>query len=448
MGFIPIPDKNPNDTYTASEFNQMKNDGINDNNARIDDLETSAGNVILSVNDLPAPVGGVITLADDNETYTFVGQIDLGANRIEITGVNVKFRGGNAFADVILSTTTGAVVSGTNVGFSMQNLQIQSFTASELLSFTDAGTNTVTIFTSVFVGGTTDSVFINGVETFAFEYCAFVGGANAIHIDGTITSGVVNFTKFDSIPGTCIDFNSSMLSAVIIGNNTAQLLASSTFLDVLANGGNISANGKGDIINNKVLGDPAGTAITNDNIFSTKWSVFGNTSNIKTSDRINPTGWGAYADAETTPATQSFNTTPAKLQIDGGGAITNEDYLPKSIRGTGSLWDATNDLITPVTLGDSYDVRVNVEVTAKTSNPNILRLELDIGGGGSPTVVIVQDDKSVTAAPPYSLIYTFPIYDLATFFANGAQIFFSTDTGSLTVGARSISIFRTSSGAS
>lgn len=153
-------------------------------------------------------------------------------------------------------------------------------------------------------------------------------------------------------------------------------------------------------------------------------------------------GWGNYSDAATTPATQTFTTTPAKLQIDGGGSASNSSYLPREIRGSAELWDTTNDKITPIDVGDTYDCRVSIRVTSKTGTPNVVILKLDIGGSASPTNVILEAPLNAGKTAPFTLTYSFPIFCLSTFIANGGQVFLETDIGSVTVSTRSIFLQR------
>jgi len=161
----------------------------------------------------------------------------------------------------------------------------------------------------------------------------------------------------------------------------------------------------------------------------------------------NTHGWANYADAETTPATQTINTTAAKLQIDGGGATSTSAYLPREIRGISELWDTTNDKITPINIGDGYSLRIDLEITAKTGSPTELEMELDIGGGATPTIIIVDRIIPTGKAPPYTVSVGFPIFCLSTFKTNGGQIFLKTDTGTVTISSRIISIHRLSNGA-
>ena len=82
-----------------------------------------------------------------------------------------------------------------------------------------------------------------------------------------------------------------------------------------------------------------------------------------------------------------------------------------------------------------------------TVNPLRLLMELDIGGAANPTIVISSDNKSIRGgAFPQDYLFTFPFFCKETFIANGGQLFFSTDTGTAVLGARSVFIERISSG--
>lgn len=151
------------------------------------------------------------------------------------------------------------------------------------------------------------------------------------------------------------------------------------------------------------------------------------------------TGWGFYSD---NASAQTFNTTAAKLSINGSGTTTTEAYLPTSIRGSDSLWDTTGDAITPIAIGDQYDLRIDLPVTGKTGSPTVLTLELDIGGGASPSTVVVTRDIATSKTPPYTVSVGFPIFCLSTFVTNGGQIFLKTDTGTVDITAPGILVAR------
>ena len=142
-------------------------------------------------------------------------------------------------------------------------------------------------------------------------------------------------------------------------------------------------------------------------------------------------GWGHYKD---NAGTQVFNTTPAKLSIDGAGSTTEIGYLPFAIRGTGALWDTTADKITPINIGDSYNVRLDLPVTAEAGSPTELTMELDIAGSVyASRISIVTRYQGTGKATPYTITMGFPIFCLTTFKTNGGQIWLYTDTGSVTI---------------
>ena len=191
---------------------------------------------------------------------------------------------------------------------------------------------------------------------------------------------------------------------------------------------NIQAN-KGEVIwdeNNSVLKVYNGTA----------WVA------LEASTFVAPHGWGYYIEDQTVASTQVLTTTPQKLTIDGLGSTSSSDYLPLEIRGISELWDTATNKITPINIGDDYILRIDMGVTAKTGSPTELKVELDIGGGATPSIVIVERFISTAKAPPYNFSVAFPIFCLGTFIANGGQLFLSTNAGTLTIKERGISIHR------
>lgn len=157
-----------------------------------------------------------------------------------------------------------------------------------------------------------------------------------------------------------------------------------------------------------------------------------------------PLGWGYYLDNS---GNQVFGTTATKLSIDGAGTLTNETYLPRAIRGTGSLWDTTNDKILPMTLGDGYDIRIDLPITAITT-ANELTLQLDVGGGATPTIIAISHYLGLAKTPPFTLSVGFPLVALTSLtVTNGVQLFCSTDAGTCTITNPAILIKRDFDGA-
>jgi hypothetical protein len=162
-------------------------------------------------------------------------------------------------------------------------------------------------------------------------------------------------------------------------------------------------------------------------------------------------GWGYYRDGESTPATQVFGASPSQLLIDGLATQTNEDFLPREIRGSSSLWDVNTNQIKPIALGDSYNVRIDLEIITTNSNPPRFNIVLDIGStqngtGAGGSILIIEDSRTIKTGVPQSHTISFPIYSLNTFFTNGGSLWISADSGDITVQKRAITLVRTSRG--
>jgi len=156
-------------------------------------------------------------------------------------------------------------------------------------------------------------------------------------------------------------------------------------------------------------------------------------------------GWGNYSDGLTSPASQTINTTPSLLLIDGLGGVSNSDYLPREIRGVSELWDGV-DSITPINIGDAYDIRFSMTITAKTASPNVIDVVLDIGGAAGITINVAEVQIPVITSVPFNITGAIPIFCLGTFVTNGGRLFLATDAGTLTVTTRSVFIKRDFSG--
>ena len=154
---------------------------------------------------------------------------------------------------------------------------------------------------------------------------------------------------------------------------------------------------------------------------------------------LNTNGWGFYADDASSDLV--VTTSDTKLLINGLGGNTNEVYLPE---GNTSIWDVATSKMTPFTVGASYDVRIQLDVTALNANPTQINFKLDIGGGVTPTIVIMEQTVTLKNNVPQSIVISTPIFCLDTFVANGGQIFMSTNTGTLTIENRTILLVRTS----
>lgn len=155
--------------------------------------------------------------------------------------------------------------------------------------------------------------------------------------------------------------------------------------------------------------------------------------------RYHPQGWGRYKDNS---GAQTVGTSETLLTIDGLGGGTNESYLPREIRGTDSLWDTTNHHIKSIDLGDLYQVRLDIPVSANASASELI-VRADIGGGASSTDIITTHSLDLGAAP-FSRTISFPFFTNSNALANGLQFFAFTDAGSIDITGLGILVARVS----
>ena len=152
------------------------------------------------------------------------------------------------------------------------------------------------------------------------------------------------------------------------------------------------------------------------------------------------TGWGYYVDSLATP-TINVNTSYTQITIDAlGSNIT--DYLPKEIRGISELW--TDNKITPVSIGDDFDGRLDLTVNSKTGSPSLIEVIIDISGGVAGTNKVFTGYINTVGTTPYDQSLSLDYFSLATFLSNGGKLYAKTDTGSVTIGRRNIKISRKS----
>lgn len=145
-----------------------------------------------------------------------------------------------------------------------------------------------------------------------------------------------------------------------------------------------------------------------------------------TAKNLTKTGWAYYKDtALTSGSPLVVNDARVKLTNNGAHANTNKAYLPVDVT---DLWNTSTGKITPKEVGDAYMVRVEFTAKPNTSDAH-MKMELDIGNG-SPENIVHHHILFPKGQVPHSFSISFPIFTLATFLANGGEIFFDTTSGS------------------
>jgi len=425
-----------------------------ENGDNVSDLANDAGYTtdgtlvrrIFTKSNLPAPIGGVITLPDTDVRYKIFALIDLGSDRLVFEGDNVQVFGESPNVG-FTSTTTGDLIS-TDKTLALMNMNLIAFSASSLLNAVDAAAHAITLDSMGLVGGpATDLVCVDNYENLVLSLVGFISGNRGLCLGNSVTNLSINLCQFEvGVVGINIDLNGCLSEAISVHNCVSVLSATSTFMAMSADNGNITASGGGTITENKIDNTAIGSIIsTGFSPLDLRWLAIGN-NNINGSDRINPSGWAFYVDGDT--VVQNVGTTPVKFSVDGVGSNSNSDFAPRVIRGISEMWDTSTNEMVPITLGDSFNLRLAFTVRSKSGNPNIMTVVFDIGGAAGITIPVFTSSVATPNAFPRAVAMSIPLFALNAFIANRGQIFVFTDAGSLNLDTRSIMIQRISSGAS
>lgn len=179
--------------------------------------------VVGDISDLPSPVGGVITLPTGSLVQP-VGLVDLGSNRIELSAGS-SICGLDPGRDGFMSTTSSAVISGTDIG---QVIMRNFFVVNVVGSAFDITTSTDSHVNFFFVG-VLGSRFgsITGGRVCALEFCysgqLSVPGigtfrpTGGVVFDGSIGKVYVVNTPFEDLNAgvSAITLSSSLVADVV-----------------------------------------------------------------------------------------------------------------------------------------------------------------------------------------------------------------------------------------
>lgn len=121
-----------------------------------------------------------------------------------------------------------------------------------------------------------------------------------------------------------------------------------------------------------------------------------------------------------------------KVLNDAAGASTFTSYqFPDA---TGSIWDSTNNQFdweaADLKVGDTVDIRFDVEYTVDTNNDGFL-LELDLGVGSATNVSLPIDQRNIDQAGTQQVVRFISIFignnDILT---SPAELYVTADSGS------------------
>lgn len=143
---------------------------------------------------------------------------------------------------------------------------------------------------------------------------------------------------------------------------------------------------------------------------------------------IDVLGWGLYRDTVYTQASP-YTLTAGQIKtlpISGGDDITA--YEPNGV----ALYNSTDSTITPINIGDGYDVRIDFKARSSSLSDYAV-IKIDIGSG--TPILIVQRTFTFPKGQNtwHTLSVGFPIYALGTFKNNGGKIKFEAGNGTLDI---------------
>lgn len=154
-------------------------------------------NVITQASDFPAPVAGVITLAN-NQEYRLHGLIDMTGYRI-VFGSNNTLTGASSGADGLLfPDTLGAARMTGSSSLAMRNLQIQC--AADPLFSMNNGSTGVLLWTGIQMVNTPTLGTISNYQNIVWKDTIISNSAN-LTLDGTFASFVAETALFDGRSG-------------------------------------------------------------------------------------------------------------------------------------------------------------------------------------------------------------------------------------------------------
>lgn len=114
--------------------------------------------------------------------------------------------------------------------------------------------------------------------------------------------------------------------------------------------------------------------------------------------------------------------TRTKLSINCDSTIDNYSPLDTDIN---SIWDKTNEKITPLNIGDSYIFRLSLTANPTLNNRNFT-IDLDIGG--NQNIIFERTSRLARGAGNETKIsITNSIFVLDTFFQNGGELYVTCD---------------------
>ena len=276
--------------------------------------------------DLPAPVGGVITL-NFNVDYEINGAIDLVADVIEGNGQNVVY-GLNNETDRIITNSANPLFSVTDGRLRLRDLEFEN-PSGPVINLTDTGGDSSSFsLTGCLTRNIGSLGTIADVSSVDISNNVFIDPGNGINFSGSgiIANFTNNITTVDT-PGTLIDLLTAIFDAVNINGNYLRASVATTFIDAEADSANITATGQGSIVNNITIGTtPNVVGLTTGDL---RWEIGANntlpdsinSASLFMADNVTSTTIAAIAVDVKVAGTTTFNTDTSRFEMPSNNTL-------------------------------------------------------------------------------------------------------------------------------
>lgn len=257
--------------------------------------------VIQSLSDFPDPVGGVITLVE-NELYQINGFVDIATNRLVINGNN-PFIGKNGGHDGLTYTGTGDMfTSETGEALTLIALAINCPNGT-VFNMDGGGSGLLFVQQNcAFIDGA-ELGSISNMQAVQFDNNIFSSNGDGFTFGGA-NNARLSFTKntINGNAGTFIDLTTGVWESIVLnGNQAVNTPSGATFLSGAANSANITNSGLVEANIFSGVGTYLDT-ITNEDL---KWEFLGNKGNNGTQNSQREGGAFISASAATVITTGS-----------------------------------------------------------------------------------------------------------------------------------------------
>lgn len=192
-----------------------------------------------SASDLPTASGGVRTLAADT-TYHITGAVDIGGDRLVMSD-GTTIMGHNNLYDTITSTTTGALITMTDVNTRITNV---GFVCSSG-SFFDVDGTGVESCTLDYVSVTCDTIGdVDNIDEFDVSRCVFTAASAGMTTTGAIGEFHINDSHMTvtATNGTVIDLGTATFDKLLLRDiEFANPTGTGYGVDIAAAGANLNS---------------------------------------------------------------------------------------------------------------------------------------------------------------------------------------------------------------